>query len=286
MSSEAPYKIRIWYPFTADYADADYSIEIKAPEIGNKENKSRNQTMARTRAGTTIVYDRGRNFNEVKSLEFRAIKDIEKAALQVFLESVQWGTAKLKYRDWNNDEYVIRVNTTELEYIDTGYSGRNNVMQQIVLWDFDLDILDLTNNIDELEGTDATVSSALALHLLDMDHPHNPLVTQSLAIADGTKLMESFEVDDWNAIHWIITVINSNKKATCCVHATNNGIAAGADATTTDVVLEVWNDPPLGLLADVTFTVTLSGAGATQIMKLNAASSTNGNTVHLRRVKL
>lgn len=285
MSSAVIPKIRLWYPFSVAYSAATYSIELKAPEIGNTETKSRNQTMQRTRFGQTLVYDRGLNYNEEKTLQFRSIKDDDKAALQVFLAAVQWGSAKLKFQNYDEAQYTIRINSNKLRYVDTGYDNHNNIASRKILWDFDLDILDLSNNYDELEGTDPALSSALALHIADLNHPHDPATSISLSAADGTKLVESFVADTWDSVSWVFTVVNGASKYHGFIHATNNNTAAGADATTTSVVLEPINDSA-GIGSKITFTVTLSGSGSAQIMKLNAASTTNGNTVKVRRIKL
>ena len=279
------FKVRLWYPFTATYETATYSLELRAPEIGNSETKARNQAMQRTRFGTTLVYDRGRNYNDRRVLQFRMLIDVEKAALTVFLDAVQWGSSKLMYEHYTGEQLVIRTASTEMRYVDTGYEDHNNALCQKVLWDFDIDILDLTNNSDELEGQDPVVSSALSLHLTNFDHPHNPATSITLASADGAKTVESFLVDSWDSIHWMFSVVNGASKYSGFIHVTNNNVAAGADATTTDVVLEPTNDPA-GIGANITFTVTLSGAGATQTMTLKAASTTNGNTVKVRRAKL
>ena len=279
------FKVRLWYPFTATYETATYSLEIRAPEIGNSETKSRNQAMQRTRFGTTLVYDRGRNYNDRRALQFRMLTDVEKAALTVFLDAVQWGSSKLKYRHYTGEELVIRTASTEMRYVDTGYEDHNNILAQKVLWDFDIDILDLTNNSDELEGQDPVVSSALSLHLADFNDPHNPPTSITLAVADGAKTVESFNVDSWDSIHWMFTVVNGASKYAGFIHTTNNNIAAGSDATSTSVTLESTNDPA-GIGANITFTVVLSGAGASQIMTLKAQSTTNGNVVKVRRAKL
>jgi hypothetical protein len=281
-TTDAPYRIRLWTPFTGDYEDATTSIELKAPEIGNSEKKARNQSMVRTRGGTTLVYDRGRNYNEFRRFEFRAIKNVEKAALEVFLEAVQWGTTKLKYKDWMDNEYVIRINTTELEYVDTGLIDHNRIGGQSVLWDFDLEFIDLTNNSDELEGSDAVVSSAISLHLQDYNHPHNPRTTATV----GTTLttVETFLVDSWDLVSWLTVIVSGANKAYGIISATHNG-TSGADATTTDMSLQVLSDP-VGLFNNITFTVDLNGTTTAQTMRLRGQAASGSHTVKVRRLKL
>src|SRR5690348_7812223 len=108
-TKEASYQIAFWSPFTSAIADAEYSISFKAPEEGNTERRSRNQSVVRTRAGNVQVYDRGNNYNTTFKLDFRDIPDSERAQLIVFLEAIQWGSTKIKYRDPYGDEYVVRV---------------------------------------------------------------------------------------------------------------------------------------------------------------------------------
>jgi hypothetical protein len=278
----APYLIKLWSPFTATYETADNAIMIKAPEIGNTETKARNQSIARTRSGNSMVYDRGRNFNEVKKMQFRSIQDTDKAALQVFLETVQWGSTKLMYEDWQGNQMVIRVNTTQLEYIDQGFMDRNNVLAPVIVWDFDLEFLDLSNNIDELEGNDTIVSNALTLHITNLNHPHNPATSYTATTTIGT--VEQFLVDDWSVISWHILLTNGANKAHGFLHAVNNGTPS-ADATSIDTVLEVLNDPT-GLFSTVTFAADLSGTLTAQVMRLRATAASGSVIVKVRRFKL
>ena len=79
-----PYTIKLWYPSNAVEGTETYSVTIKAPELGNTSSVARNQQVQRTRAGRTLIYDRGRNLNQIMRLEFKDIPDSEKAALIVF----------------------------------------------------------------------------------------------------------------------------------------------------------------------------------------------------------
>ncbi len=277
------YTIKLWYPSTTTYALATYSLSMKAPEIGNTENKARNQTMQRTRAGRTLVYDRGINYNEVKKLQFKEITDVERAQLLIFLEAVQWGKQRLKMQDYKGDEYIVRVNSSRIEYKDGGFIIRQVKDEDIVLWDFDLDILDLTNTSDE-SGESPPVSSALGLHLADFNDPHNPQTSITLNIADGAKVIESWYVRDWKAVQWLAVADKTSSRLFKLISSQNNGFGT-TDATTVNTAQTTLDDTA-SIASVITFTVVLSGTGATQIMTLKAATSTDGYAVRVRRVKL
>jgi len=263
---------------------ATYSLEMKAPEIGNTENRARNQTQHRTRAGNTMVYDRGINLNETKKLKFNAITDLERSELLVFLEAVQWGATRLRMSDYKGTEYIVRINSTRIEYTDTGFMNRNDPTADVVLWDFDLDILDLTNTDDNVGGA-PPMSSALGLHLTDFNDPHNPQVSISLDIADGAKVVESFNARDWKAVSWLIVAEKNAKRLFSIVSAEHNGYGTTDATLVTTPTVETLGDTS-GASAEITFTVVISGAGASQIMTLKAATTVDGYTIRARRTKL
>lgn len=280
----AAYKCRFWYPYSVAFEDADFSLEMKSFEIGNTEQKARNQSSIRNRAGTTFIYDRGRNYNDVMKLQFNSIQDAERAALIVFLESVQWGSSRLKMRDYKGDEFVVRITEPKIEYIDTGLMDRNNPYADIVLWDFNLEVLNLNDNIDET-AEDPPVSSALALHLTDYNDPHNPQVSISLDIADGAKTVESFNARSWKAISWLV-VCEKNANRLFALVSFENNCYGTTDATTVSTpTVEILGDTG-GVAATIVFTATLSGSGTSQVMSLKATTSVDGYTVRVRRTKL
>ncbi len=265
-----PYTCRFWYPFNVDYEDATYSLEVKAPEIGNKEIFGRNQIFARTKSGNTIVADFGRVNNNTLKLNFKSIPDVERSAMVVFLNAVSWGLVKLKYRDYLGVERVVRVNTNSIDSSDTGFRNRDD--NGSILWDFDLDILDVTDNINEQDGV--LVPTALALHLADFNSPHNPKV--SISIAAETKTVEEFSVGAWNMIAWIVLVKKAGKYASFLVHGLNDG------TTNVDFVSDLLCNIG-GAAADVTFAVDISSGS----MRLRATSSVAGPyTIEARRIKL
>lgn len=284
MLSNSPYKCRFWYPSTSTYEDADYSIELKSFEYGNTENKARNQTIVRNRAGTNFVYDRGRNYNDLMKLEFRQIIDVERSALVVFLNSVTWGSSRLKMRDYKGVERIVRFVKPSIEYVDTGFLDRRNPTSDETLWDFNLEVLDLTDNLDEI-GSETPVSNPLALHIADYDHPHNPEVSVEIDDAEGAKVVESLNVRDWKAVCWIVVAEKDAERWFGTVAVENNGYGTTDATTVTTPNITIMADTG-GVDAKLTFTVDLSGAGLTQVMRLKCNVTEDNFTVRVRRIKL
>lgn len=285
---EKKYTCRFWSPYTAAYADADYSIELKSFEVGNNQQRSRNQSIVRTRGGNNLVYDRGRNYDDVMNLQFRAMREEDKAGLVVFMDAVRWGATRLKMQDYKGNEYIIRVRKPEITYVDTGFMQRNDPYSDITLWDFDLEVLDLTDNSDAT-GEDALppdVSDALAIHLADFDHPHNPQVSVGVNIVDGAKVIESLSVDDWKAITWIVVAeLPTGARWYGLVSCENNGVGS-TDATDVTVpTISHFNDNG-GVFEQLTFTIDLNGSGSAQVMRLKCQVTTDNFTIRVRRVKL
>lgn len=282
--TSAPYKIRMWYPATSTYAAATYSIELRAPEVGNTERRGRAQAMTKTRVGNVFVYDRGIDLDEKLTYQFKNVPDEERSALVVFLTAVSWGLAKLKMADMNGTERTIRIASKELNYVDTGWTTHRDPQTNKILWDFTLEILDLSNNTEALAAAELPVAGPLFLHLSDYDHPHNPTTSITVNIADGAKVVESLEVRDWKAITWIVCFEKNAARGYALVNATNNAYAT-TDATTLDTTQQ-----PLGDLSaassKVTLSVDLSGTGSTQVMRLKAATTEDGYTVRVRRIKI
>lgn len=280
----SPYKIRLWYPASATYAGATYSVEIKAPEVGNTSRKGRNQAMVKTRAGNVFVYDRGIDLDEEMQLKFKDVPNVEQAALLVFLTAVQWGLGKLKMEDQNGTERTVRIKSTETTFTDTGWTSHRDPQTSKILWDFDLDILDLSNNSEALETAELPVSSPLLLHLQDYNHPHNPQASITVNIADGAKVVETLAVRDWKAVAWLVCMEKDNARAFVQVNAVTDGYST-TDATTVDTTQQILSDLN-GALAKITLSVDLTGAGSSQYVRLKAATTVNGYTIRVRRFKL
>jgi hypothetical protein len=275
--------IKFWAPFTTTYELATYSLAMKSPELENKEAHARNQSIVRTRAGNTLVYDRGNDFNTKIQLEFRDVLDIERSALMVFLESIQWATTKVKYRDMYGDERIVRIICDNgVEYTDLGPNIKRE--RSSLRWNFNLDLLDLTNNIGDLESVDPVPSSALSLHLLDFDEPHNPEICTTVDAADGAVVLESFKTTDWRSIVWIVTAKKGTASATFAVSAIHNRADMSTVATAVEVTVDALVEQGT-VTSAVTLAATISGSGIDQVMNLTADVSTDDWIICIRRTK-
>lgn len=264
-----PYWCKLWYPHSVDYADATYSVSIKAPELGNKEVRGRNQVFARTKSGNTVVADFGINLSTNLNLEFKAIPDAERSALIVFLSNVNWGKVKLMYEDQLGLQRVVRINSNVLDAADTGLRHRSD--EDSLLWDFNLDLIDISDNLNEQDGT--LVPTALALHLADYDHPHNPKFNSSVALE--TKVLESLDTTDWVAVTWYVKAILGAKYKHFIVHAINDGVNV-------DFIVE-----SLGEIGAVSSELSLSVDVSGGLIRLKATSTVAGPYVlEGRRIKL
>ena len=240
--------------------------------------------MSQTRAGSVFVYDRGINLDEVLKLQFRQVPNVEQAALLVFLTYVNWGLAKLKMTDQNGTERVVRVKSTETTFTDTGWTTHRDPQTSKILWDFDLEVLDLTNNTEALETAELPLSSPLLLHLQDYNHPHNPQTSVLVNIADGAKVIESLAALTWRAVTWIVCVEKNNARAFLLVNASTDGYST-IDATVVDSSQQNLSDLNAAL-SKITLTVDLTGVGSNQLLRLKAATTVDGYTVRVRRIKL
>lgn len=281
--------IRLWTPITATWDTATARLEMKPPNIGNPAARSRNQTMARTRSGVQQVYDRGIMYNDRFDLHFQEVIDSERSNLVSFMDAVQWGSSKLIYQDMYGDQYKVRFASKQpvpqVTYLDQGEMDKFKTNGSPLLWDFDLELLNITDNLSELAEVDPPVTSALGLHLLDFDDPHSPETVVPVDVADGAKVVEGFACRAWKAIVWYVVAEKNAQRAFFIVSCENNGYAL-VDATAVDApTITQLND--LGTMAvNMTFTVDLNGAGTAQMMRLKAAAAIDGVTVRARRMKL
>lgn len=279
-------KVKFWYPHTATFDTATYAFTMKAPEEQNTFKKQRNQSIVRTRAANTLVYDRGTNFNNMMTLDFKYINDGVRAQLIVFLEAVQWGSSIVAYQDMYGDVYFVRVIAdTGVTYSDQGVRLKGTpTASSIIQWNFNLDLLDLTDNTEELADPEPPVSGALALHLRDFNDPHDPKTTITVQVSEGFKTVESFATNLWKTIVWIALVTKGAKECTYIINGGNNRDGSTA-ATTTDTVIEQLSaigDTP----SKIAFQTVLSGSGAAQMMSLQVGTTEDGYTVQVRRTKL
>jgi hypothetical protein len=282
-TTEHPYYCYMWFPSTATYATATYKLKMKAFEHGNTVLKSRNQTIARTRAGLAIVHDRGQNFNDVHSWQFSQIPDDERSSLITFLTAIQWAANKIKVKDYKDDEYIVRVNKPEITSSDTGYSRYDEEGE--ILWDFSFEVLDLTDHEDQT-GATAPVSSALFMHLSDYNDPHNPMVTLPLLdIADGIVVVDSIFTQTHKAVTWLVIAEKDDARLYSLVSVTHDGYSAIDATAITTPVISVHGDTG-GVAAIITLDCSLTGTGATQKVNLTAETTVDGYTIKCRKLKV
>jgi hypothetical protein len=219
-------------------------------------------------------------------LQFKDIVDVDRASLIVFLAAVQWASSKICYQDMYGDIYYVRViEENGITYRDQGLREKYSGRPSIILWNFDLDLLNLTDNISELDETDPPVSNALALHLADFNEPHNPTVCTTVNIADGNKVIEAFSTTDWKSVTWMVIASKAARKViflVTCVHDRNGLTDATAVAAPN---LQLINE--IGTIYGVlTVTSAITGSGVGQVMQLKIASSEDGIQVCVKRVKI
>ena len=280
-------QIHFWSPYYVLREDADYSVSIKAPEEGNNERRARNQSAVRTRAGNTFVYDRGTDFNTVIVLEFKEIPDADRASLVVFLDAIQWATTKVKYQDMYGKQYVVRIlqeSNNGIIYVDNGLNVKRG--RSFIRWNFNLELLNISDNYAELEAADEAVSSALALHIKDYDSPHNPEVLTNLSSGVAATL-EAFLTNKWRSIIWVVCAekIADGLSITATVTANHNWEAIDDIADDTEMTLDPMNS--LGdCLSHLTFAVDLDGTGSEQVMRLRCTANEAGWRIKVRRLKM
>jgi hypothetical protein len=220
--------------------------------------------------------------SDMLNLTFEAVPQSEYAALIVFFEYVVWGANKIKYIDYKGDEYIVRIYKNTVDAANTGETkfGEN----ESTLYDFTLDLIDVTNNVADSEQT--AVPTQLALHMADTNHPHNPLLYAAVVPADGAKVIESVLVDDVKHVTWLVSLtLGTTFSKTVFIHVTHNG-SVSADATSigtplVETIVTVGTDP-----GDITVAATLTSAGSTQAINLTVAKSSGSVNVATRRIKL
>ena len=278
------YTCKFWWPATGTYEAASARVTLKAFERDNTQMRGRNQTVVRTRAGKTLVYDRGNNLNHTMKLQFKSIPDEERNDLIAFLSAVQWGASRVKMEDYLGNVFTVRITLPEIEYTDTGLMTYKSAYGLKVLWDFNLEVLDLTGTIDEY-GEDQDVTSPLYLHIADTNDPHNPPTTISLAVADGAKVVEGIPCRDFKSVIWMIVAEKNAQRYFATVGASHDGYGTTDATLVTTLTLTPINDTGGGA-AKIAYTVDISGSGITQGMRLKAATTEDGFTIRVLRYKL
>lgn len=283
-NKEASTVIRFWAPFTATYDEATYSIEFKCPEEGNSETRARNQSTVRTRAGNTFLYDRGNNYNTQFKLDFKDIPDSERAQLIVFLEAVQWGLTKVKYRDPYGEEFVVRVIAEQgIEYRDNGLNVKKG--KSFIRWDFSLALLNLTDNPGDLDSVDNVPTSALLLHIQDYNDPHSPASQLLLDIADGVTVADTTNTMEWRNVLYTVIAVKGTASATFVISLAHNREDLETDATAVELVSESMVEQG-DVAAHITFSADVDGALSDQVMRLKIAVDSDGWAFEIRKIKV
>lgn len=279
MFEKHPFECSFYYPHTATLSTASASITIKAPERGDRRVKGRNQGFTRLKNGNVVVYDMGTTLSDILTLPFEMVPQSEYAALLVFFEYVVWGANKVKYIDYKGDEYIVRVYKNTVDATNKGEADLSS--PELTQYDFTLELIDVTNNVADTGQT--AVPSQLAIHLADYNHPHNPKVITEINSATPI-VMEEISVDDYKHVSWLVSIVSGTFSETLFVHATHNG-TTGADATTIgttqDTLATTGTDP-----ADITIDTALSGAAATQVLRIRGSKTAGTATVSIRRIKI
>jgi len=276
-----PYYCKFYYPHTSTYATATAKVSIKAPERGDSRTKGRNQSFARTKNGQVVVYDMGNNLSDMLKISFDHMPQAEYAAMLVFFDYVTWGGNKIKYVDYKGDEYIVRVYRNNVTAVNKGELKFDSMTD--TLYDFDLELVDLTNN--PIDNGITAMPSQLAIHLADYNHPHNPKTVANVASTDGTKVIESVSVDDNKHVSWLIVLHSGTTyMRSMFVHCGHNG-SSTTDATTITNTNTVLNDTGT-VPGDITVTVDLNGANVAQVARLKIAKTAGNVDVIVRRIKV
>ena len=274
------------YPHTGTVTN---SVEIRHPEFGDSVRAGRHQFSKQLRNGVTVAYDRGLDLNEEYVWDFQSIKDEDRTALLAFFNTVQWGARKIKVTDWYGVTKIIRLTTTSLLSQNARVELLNGT-QENVLWDFKITFVDMSNNVNELGVNDeGVVTSALALHILDQDHPHNKLAEVTVNAADGAVVLDSVDLIDHHSAVFLITAENGTKRGVAiAVGTTDRDYVTPADATAVKDSADIeWHQNTAEEVSnEVTLALTISGTGDTQKLNVTADVTVDGWKFRARRFKV
>jgi hypothetical protein len=145
-------------------------------------------------------------------------------------------------------------------------------------------LIDVTNN--PIDVGQSAVPSQLAIHLADYNHPHNPLVEVEVEADSGANEIERVLTSTAKHVTWIVVLYKEDDYArTVLIHAGHNGTdtisAVSVDVQGPEVISEIGVPP-----ADITFSVSLTGSGATRAMILACESVTDAISSRCRRIKV
>jgi hypothetical protein len=282
--------VYLWTPWNVPIGSATASISFKPPELNDSNQHARNQTQARLRNGTMIVYDRGVNYNNTITMQFKDVPDVQRCNLVSFFDAVQWGSTKLAYVDQYGCQRTVRLASPKISYADTGLRNRNASSSE-VLWNFNFNFTDISDSSDELSQGDPPVSSALTLHILDYNDPHDPEVSVDMTIAGSPFVVEKWPTLQWKSVIWKMLVskdVRSFTQLMCGQHNGNGPTLTNATVVDAPFSQMLVNDG--NLATKVTFTTDLwtdtTVVPNVQYMRLKATTTEDGVNLVVRRSKM
>jgi hypothetical protein len=221
-------------------------------------------------------------FSKQIKLQFRDVPDVERAALMVLLDLVGWTAGVIRFKDYNGYLRNVRIMTNRLETKAMSAFDKYAI-NPIFTFDFDVDLLDVSNNI--LSPQDSVfMPSALTLHLADIDSPHAPETTITANVSDGLKLLDTVSVDDYAGCIWIGIVKNGPSRHLFQIQADHNGTGF-SDATSQLFNVTISGD--IGATSSIiSYDVSLSGSGTSQVLRLRASTTVDGYTFIFRRIRI
>lgn len=267
---------------------AQLSFTIRAPEFGDTQSSGRSQFQQQTRAGYWISYDRGRSLDERRVWRFENVTESERANFKTFLDNVAWGNSKLKVTDWNGTERIVRITTPSLQQQNARILTLDGGKEE-VLWNFQLELLDITDNLDELTVEDQeAVSSAFGIHTSDQIDAHNPRTITTVDAGDGAVIVDSVNISTTRSVVWFLQASNGTKNAIAIAYgSTDRNYDTPADATAVkDATDFEWQESGTEVSSEVTLSQTVSGSGDSQVLNLTADTTTDGWTFTVRRVRI
>lgn len=278
-------QIKFEWPYTGTVQE---TVTIKAPELGDSTRSGRKQTVRRLKSGASIVYDGGLDLDSRLRWDFRNITDTERAALLFFLNQVGWAQAKIKATDWHAEERVVRILSPALELVNSRMCLIDGNQEQR-LWDFSVEVLDLTNNIAEFTQQDVQeMSTALGLHIADEVDEHSPRNITTVDDADGVVTIDSVNISSVRSVIWFVQASNGTKNAIAVAYgSTDRDYDTPADATAVkDATDFEWHESGTEVSTEVTLSMAVSGTGDDQVINLTADTTTDGWRFVVRRNKL
>jgi hypothetical protein len=277
--------ITLSYPFNS--GTPTLSVIIPCPERENTESTGRNVIVAKSTSGINRVYDRGEDGDRRLRWAFKSIKDSYRSALIAFLDAVNWGISPVKLIDWMGATRYVRIVSQEITSIQKFEIDRGGSCGIDVHWDFDLELLDITNNPADM-SQETPVPSALVMHLSDYNHPHNPLIEVTITDAATPTVIQEFALEDAHTTVYVIQLERGASRAIAIVSVSSNrNYDTVADATFAYAEEITVREELSGSSTDVTFSAALVNSGVLQAVEFRATAATEtGWIIRARRVSL